>query len=245
VVFRFEQGDYAVETASTTEDLLSVLELRRHSFLEDFLPGANTADWIDFDEYDLAADHVLVKNRHTGEVLGAYRILCSKFTSRFYSEEQFDLGGFKYVEGTKIELGRACIHKEHRNGITLNLVWKGLGLYANLVKARFMFGCASIKTTQQNLAESLYWHLAHGHLDEQYEMSVLEKYQFPNLLDTEDLIPWPIAEAALPSLLRSYLMAGAKICSRPALDEVFQCVDFLTVLDLDQIDEKYERRYFK
>ena len=38
-----------------------------------------------------------------------------------------------------------------------------------------------------------------------------------------------------PKLLRTYLGVGAKICGPPALDRAFGTIDFLTLLDLEQV----------
>ena len=47
----------------------------------------------------------------------------------------------------------------------------------------------------------------------------------------------------VPSLLQSYLKAGAVICGDPALDEEFRCVDFFTLLDLNHTTDAIERKF--
>jgi putative hemolysin len=242
--FQTEFGDYIVRTAEGASDLAKIIQLRSHSFMADFTPDSNQ-DFIDFDHYDLLADHVLVLKKSTDELLGCYRIICSKFTNQCYSREQFNLGWFENVSDIKIELGRACIHKDHRNGASLNLVWKGLAQYAMTVNARYMYGCASVKTVSREVAYSIYWQLYPAFFKPEYQMSVLPRFQFHQATHQEKLLRWEDVEDQVPTLLKSYLQAGAKICSEPALDTFFQCVDFLTILDLHQIEAKYHRRYFK
>ncbi len=244
VRFNIEFGPYVLRTAETAADIQRVVELRAHSFMTDFTPGQNS-DFIDFDDYDLLADHVLVLDRDTQTLLGSYRIICSKFTNLCYSREQFSLGEFENINDTKIELGRACIHKDFRNGAVLNLVWKGLAQYAMATQARYMFGCASIKTVSKEVAYSLYWHLYPAFVSGEYQMQVQPKFQFAQGSGQSQLLLWQDVDAHLPALLKSYLQAGAKICSEPAFDEFFQCVDFLTVLDLHNLEPKYRRRFFK
>lgn len=244
VKFEIELGDYTLKTAESSDEITQVIELRRHSFMADFTPNANL-EFIDFDEYDLLADHILVLNRENRQLLGSYRIISSKFTKQCYSKEQFDLRQFDLSTDSKIELGRACIHKNFRNGIALNLVWKGIAEYAALVSARYLYGCASVKTISQDIAYSLYAHLYPNFYDTQYNISILPKFHFASPIHEAHLYPWKDVEHYLPSLLRSYLQAGAKICSEPALDTFFQCIDFLTVLDLNNIEPKYQRRYFR
>ncbi len=49
--------------------------------------------------------------------------------------------------------------------------------------------------------------------------------------------------APIPALFGSYLRAGAKVALEPALDRDFQCLDYLTVLRLNQLTESFEKRY--
>jgi putative hemolysin len=39
----------------------------------------------------------------------------------------------------------------------------------------------------------------------------------------------------IPKLLRAYLSLGARICGAPALDREFKTIDFLTLLDLENL----------
>ncbi|MEZ4872031.1 MAG: GNAT family N-acetyltransferase [Bdellovibrionales bacterium] len=77
---------------------------------------------MDFDQFDLLGDHILVKDTTTGNAVGTYRLMCSLFTDDFYSETEFHMEDFIKVFGTKLELGCACIHPDYRSGATINLV---------------------------------------------------------------------------------------------------------------------------
>jgi putative hemolysin len=191
------------------------------------------------------ADHVIVKHADTKEILGTYRIICSEFSSQFYSQEQYEMDKILGLQDIKIELGRACIHREWRNGVTLNLIWKGLAQYAQAVNARYMFGCASVKTVSPDLAYSLFWHLSPLHLNETLKSEVLPSYKCPIPANIDSLPAWREIEDQIPPLLRTYLQAGATIASEPALDTFFGCVDLLTVLDLHNMNPKFKRRYFE
>jgi putative hemolysin len=48
----------------------------------------------------------------------------------------------------------------------------------------------------------------------------------------------------LPPLIRSYIQAGAKFYGAPAWDEEFQCFDLFTVLDVEQLDDRFRSRFF-
>jgi putative hemolysin len=46
----------------------------------------------------------------------------------------------------------------------------------------------------------------------------------------------------IPSLLNSYLKVGAKVCGTPALDKSFKCIDFLTLLDVSEMQKQHIRK---
>ena len=45
-----------------------------------------------------------------------------------------------------IELGRACVHADHRNFNLLHLLWRGIARYAVERNARMLVGCSSISS---------------------------------------------------------------------------------------------------
>lgn len=242
--FQIECGPYRIEVATSPEDLHRIIELRKHSFLDDFAMKSEPG-WIDFDYFDVLADHIIVKHIDTKEILGSYRVISSADSTRFYSAEEFDIQRILDMPGTKVELGRACIHRDHRNGVTLNLVWKGLARYAKLVNARYLFGCASIKTISPDIAYSMYWHLYPIFFNSTIAAKVQPRYLCPRPSNIDSLPGWNVIESQIPALLKSYLQAGAYICSEPALDLFFGCVDILTTLDLQSVHPKFYRRYFE
>ena len=243
IEFELDLKNFVIKTASTVSELREIVDLRRHSFIEEFL-GEVPANYIDFDDYDLIADHVILISKKTGQIVGSYRIINSQFSNKLYSSEQFDLSLFEKATGIKVELGRAVIHKEHRNGLTLSLVWKGIAHYATLANARYLCGCASTKTLSQRVAESIYWHLYPTHSSDQFDIQVLPEFEHTSLFEAADLMTWELTQEAIPPLLKAYIKAGSKICSRPAYDRVFKCVDFFTVLDLKTMNSQYQEKYF-
>jgi putative hemolysin len=239
VSMSLDVGPFLIETAKDYDDLLSIAQLREHSFYADF-----RSQCLGLDVYDLTADHIVVRDKMTNQILSSYRIICSEFDEQFFSPVQFEMSNFLQTPETKIELGRATVHRDYRNGLALNMVWKGLANYAKLVNARYIFGCASAKTTSPEMAYSIFWHLYTSFYDDQFEIRVLPKFQFPIVQACDVALPWAEVESGVPSLLKSYLKAGATICSEPALDMQLGCVDYITILDLEKLTPKYKKRFF-
>jgi putative hemolysin len=198
------------------------------------------ATGLDADPFDEVCDHLLVYHLPTNEVVGTYRLQTgAKAAARlgYYSEQEFDFRPFEARRGEIVELGRACVHRLHRNMIVLGMLWKGIAEYAADHNARYLCGCSSITSQDQATGAAAYTDLC-------------RKYLAAPEWRTK---PWPAWECRLdqlpseptkiPKLLRAYLNIGARICGPPALDRNFGTIDFLTLVDLAVMPLSVRNRY--
>lgn len=234
-------GRYRVTFARTPEQLDAAFRLRFDVFNLELGEGleASYATRRDVDEFDEQFDHLLVLDDEEGVVIGTYRLQVreSALAGRgFYSESEFDLSGLPpEVLDDSIELGRACILKEHRNSRVLFLLWAGLANYALWNEKRYFFGCCSL--TSQDAAEGLraYAQLdAAGHIHRDYR--VLPQPGYECALPAGTTADGP--EVKIPRLFGTYLRYGAKLCGPPAIDRFFGTIDFLALLDVEKLDPR-------
>ena len=136
-----EKGNVIIKTARNTDDVMRAIELRSKVFLEEL--GASGSGSIDIDEFDILSDHLLLIDKEKDVVIGTYRFNSNLFSNSFYSETEFDIFNVLITPGIKVELGRACIHKEYRGGTTVSLLWTGLLAYMKKIGADYLFGCSS------------------------------------------------------------------------------------------------------
>ena len=187
----------------------------------------------DEDNFDAACDHLLVESG--GEVVGTYRMQTGERAAQhsgFYSAQEFDLTPFEAVRAQVLELGRACVHSEHRNLQVLSLLWRGIARYAKDNSCRYMLGCSSLTSQDSEEGIALYQMLSQKHLaPEPFRTKPLAGWECP--LPAVEREPAPVPRA--PKLLTAYLSLGAKICAPPALDREFKTIDFLTLLDLETL----------
>jgi putative hemolysin len=184
---------------------------------------------LDADPFDEVCDHLLVEQVETGQIVGTYRMqtgLTAAAQRGYYSEQEFDFSAYDPIRAELIELGRACVHQQHRNLVVLGLLWKGIANYARERGGRYLCGCSSITSQDPAVGASVYADLYRKHLVEsQWRTKPLPAFDCPlNQLAEE--------APKIPKLLRAYLSIGAKICGPPALDRQFKTIDFLTLLDL-------------
>lgn len=241
-----ETKNYHLETAATTRDLLEVFELRHKIFLEDTGAVKDDSDGYDVDEYDSICDHIIIRSKEENKIVGTYRVISSHYSDHFYSQSEFDLDQFLNRPGPKLELGRACIDRNHRNGAVIDLLWRGIGKYIQLTGSRYLFGCSSLKITDAAESKAIMNSLMEeGHLESGHGIKPIGNF----FMDLKDVYPCKmeasVVKSLIPPLLRSYFSAGAKVFGEPALDRDFKCIDFLTILDMREITSSYKRRYFK
>lgn len=241
-----ETSKYLLKTASKMSELLNVFELRYQNFLESTKDGASM-DGYDVDSLDSLCDHIIIIDKETSHVVGTYRVISSLFSNHFYSQGEFALDEFLRLPGEKLELGRACIHHGHRNGAVIDLLWKGICRYLKMTDAKYLFGCSSVKTVDFETSKIIYDYLKdEGMLRNDLGIRSIGKYAMDMSGETLNVDPEErqrTVKAYLPNLLRSYFQAGSRVYGPPALDIEFECIDFLTILNVDEMSASYKRRY--
>lgn len=227
-----QSGTYRLEFVQDANGLDAVQRLRYQVFNLELNEGLEHSHETgrDQDRFDAHCHHLLVRESATGEVVGTYRMQTGAMAAAgegFYAATEFDLTGLPpAVLQSGLEIGRACIARDHRNLKVLYLLWQGLGRYLSHNRLGFLFGCCSLTSQDPQEATRVYRKLeANGQLDDRCRISPLPALA---CLVAE---PKP-GPAHIPRLMRAYLSLGATICSEPAIDRVFGTVDYLALFDL-------------
>ncbi|MCS7049285.1 MAG: GNAT family N-acetyltransferase [Verrucomicrobiae bacterium] len=237
---------YRVHLAETDLDLFEAQRLRFEVFNLELGEGLAAAHGMgrDEDEFDPVCDHLLVREAATDKVVGTYRLQTGRVATAnlgFYSAREFDLTGWEFAFPQILELGRACVHREHRNLRVLALLWRGIAEYAIAHRVRYLIGCSSVPGQDEAAAWRLFDELWPSTAAPQpFRCAPWPSYQCRRDLarDSADVIAPPV-----PKLLQAYFSFGAKICGPPALDREFGTIDFLTWLDLHNLDERVGALY--
>ncbi len=235
-------AQYATRLARSAEEIRAAQSLRYEVFNLELNEGLaeSHATGLDADPFDAVCDHLLVEHLPSGSIVGTYRLQTGTSAAKnlgYYSAQEFDFSPFEPMRNEIVELGRACVHKQHRNLVVLGLLWKGIADYAKERGARYLIGCSSL--TSQNPAEgaSAYSELCRKNLaDLPWRTKPLPAYECDLEAVTEE-------KAQIPKLLRAYLAVGAKICGPPALDRQFGTIDFLTFIDFAALSPAARERF--
>ncbi|MEJ0089907.1 MAG: GNAT family N-acyltransferase [Limisphaerales bacterium] len=233
---------YAARLACSAAEVRAAQALRFEIFNLELNEGLaqSYASGLDEDPFDAVCDHLLVEHVPSRQIVGTYRLQTGVNAGAklgYYSAQEFDFLPYEPSRAQIIELGRACVHIQHRNLVVLGMLWKGIADYAQQRNVRYLLGCSSITSQDPAVGASAYTELCRKNLAAPaWRTQPLPEYACPlNRLDAEPV--------KIPKLLRAYLSVGAKICGPPALDRSFKTIDFLTMLDLDMMPALARQRF--
>jgi len=238
-----QQGPYDLRLASSEADLIAAFRLRFLVFNLELNEGLEVAyaTGQDTDEFDSVCNHLIVEHSGTGKIVGTYRLQTSATASAnvgFYSGREFDLSPYKRLGNSVIELGRACVHRDHRSSEVLYLLWRGIAQYAINHGGRYLIGCSSLTSQDPAHGAAVYEAVREHLVDPQLRTTPQPAFAMP-LISAEN------ASDKVPKLLRAYLAVGARICGPPAIDREFKTIDFLTLLDLEALHPRVRARFLK
>ncbi|MBO0855692.1 MAG: GNAT family N-acetyltransferase [Nocardia sp.] len=246
---------YSLVVSSDLDHRVAAQRLRYQVFAGE--PGFDIPfdpDGLDADRFDEHCDHLLVRDEATDRFVGCYRMLPPDkvpAAGGYYTATEFDLTAMD-PEGQRIvEMGRACVVPDHRNGSVLTLMWAGILHYIQLTGYDWVMGCVSVPMSDTpadppgvNVAavRNLLLNKHSGDPERR-----VRPYN-PVLVDGRGLDEIGLDEIGaparpkLPPLLRGYLRLGAEICGEPAHDPDFGVADFVALLGLDTINTRYLER---
>jgi putative hemolysin len=203
---------------------------------------------IDADRFDEHCDHLLVREDNSGELVGCYRMLApagARAAGGLYTATEFDIAALDPLRPALVEMGRAAVRKDHRNGAVVLLMWAGILAYLDRGGYDYVTGCVSVPIAcdgeppgSQIRGVRDFVLRRHG-VEPRYRVCPHR----PVVIDGRALddIP-PPARPKVPPLMRGYLRLGARICGEPAHDPDFGVADFPALLDKRLADTRYLRR---
>jgi putative hemolysin len=201
----------------------------------------------DIDVFDDYCEHLLVRQSSTGLVVGTYRLLTPAQARRaggFYADTEFDLIRLRGLRSQMVELGRSCVHPDHRSGSVILTLWSALAQFMCQNGLQTMVGCASIPMNASqgtfgspaDMAASVWARLKEKHLAG-VDLHVRPRLPLPLERLRSDLDVEP------PALIKGYLRLGAKLLGAPAWDPDFNTADLPILMRMDDLPERYRKHF--
>ena len=240
-----ERGGLVVSWAKHVDEVRQAQRLRFKVFAEEM--GARldtTSPGHDVDLFDNYCEHLLVRDQATNEVIGTYRVLTPAQARRVgstYSDIEFDLTRLRSLRERMVELGRSCVHPEHRHGGVIMALWGALAAFMVRNKLDTMIGCASIPMLHNGIvtgdvAASIWRQLKASHL------APIEHHVRPRLPLPVEQLDGSLAVDP-PALIKGYLRLGAKILGAPAWDPDFNTADLPMMMRINDMPARYRKHF--
>lgn len=234
--------------ASNLDEVRAAQRLRHRVFVEEMgaqpMPLTGAPAGHDIDVFDDFCEHLIVRTAprdgEPGEVVGTYRVLTPSAARRagsFYSDTEFDLTRLRPLRDRMVELGRSCVHEDHRSGGVIMTLWAALAQFMDRNAMENVIGCASVSMRDGgHCAASLWARLRETHLA-------------PIDCQVRPRVPLPVddleqgLEVDPPALIKGYLRLGAKVLGAPAWDPEFNTADLPLLTRLGDMPERYRRHF--
>ncbi|MEX1166299.1 MAG: GNAT family N-acyltransferase [Hydrogenophaga sp.] len=202
----------------------------------------------DVDIFDDFCEHLLVREATTREVIGTYRVLTPAQARRVggtYSDTEFDLTRLRSMRERMVELGRSCVHSEHRQGAVIMALWGALGMFMVRNRLDIMLGCASIPMSM----DGPQGRVGGGHCAASIWRQVKEKHMASIEYHVRPRTPLPIErldsslDVEPPALIKAYLRLGSRVLGPPAWDPDFNVADLPLMMRLDDLPSRYQKHF--
>jgi putative hemolysin len=238
---------YTVKLAGSPAEIDEILKLRFEVFNIELHEGLESSysTLRDEDQFDPVCHHLLVTEKCSGRIIGTYRLQTFEMARHgkgFYSATEFNLSQLgRRVIRRSVELGRACIARDHRNGRVLFLLWRAIAQYMKISQKRFLFGCCSLSSQDPHEGKALMDYL-------QRECLVSDSVQVDPMPGFACYPPHFLTmnrnEGKMPPLMDIYIRHGARVCGPPAIDRDFGTIDYLILLDLENLAPETRNLFF-
>ncbi|MDD3936306.1 GNAT family N-acyltransferase [Rhodoferax sp.] len=240
-----ERAPLQVSWARHADEVRQAQRLRYQVFADEMGARLNTpVPGHDIDLFDNYCEHLLVRDAASQDVVGTYRVLTPAQARRVgstYSDTEFDLVRLRGLRERMVELGRSCVHSEHRHGGVIMALWGALAEFMVRNQLDTMIGCASIPMLHNGMvsgdvAASIWQQLKSTHL------APIELHVRPRLpLPVEQLDSSLAVEP--PALIKGYLRLGAKVLGAPAWDPDFNTADLPMLMRIGDLPARYRKHF--
>ncbi|MEY4257935.1 MAG: hypothetical protein RJA56_836, partial [Pseudomonadota bacterium] len=200
----------------------------------------------DVDLFDDFCEHLLVRDANTQQVVGTYRVLTPAQARRVggtYTDTEFDLTRLRHIRDRMVELGRSCVHPDHRHGGVIMALWGALFDFMDRNDLDTMIGCATIPMQH----EGPHGMVGGGHAAASIWRQVKDKHLAGIDMHVRPRLPLPIdqlddsLDVEPPALIKGYLRLGAKVLGPPAWDPDFNAADLPMLMRAADLPARYRK----
>lgn len=269
-----QQGPFQVFAVTGQQAPLVLREIGRLRELTFRAVGEGTNDALDLDQFDHHYMHVVLWNRETSEIVGAYRIgRVRSIVRRFGVRGLYTSTLFKFAKGffdkvdAAMELGRSFVRTEYQKQYApLLLLWKGIGTYiVRHPETPILFGAVSISNEYSPASRELITGFLRSHMADaelvrmvtpknpprqsrESKQSMIQQELFARAFSLDDISKQVSQFEAdgknVPILLKHYLKLGGNMLAFNIDPKFSDVLDGLLMVDLREANPELLAKYF-
>ncbi|MCI4662882.1 MAG: GNAT family N-acetyltransferase [Neomegalonema sp.] len=240
--FRLIRGRYEVRLAESQADVERAQKLR----YDIFIGGRGIDDGskeLDVDAFDEHCDHILIEESRTGNLVCCFRLMplaSAAEIGRSYSAQYYELSALNDFPGPIVEMGRFCIHPDHRNADVLRMAWAAMTQYVDERGFELLFGCSSFEGNDADAYVDAFAMLKDKHLAPKRWLprpKAPHIFRFGKLLKLRRPDPKK-AFKGMPPLLRGYLSLGGWVSDHAVIDRDLNTLHVFTGLEVKRVPKR-------
>jgi putative hemolysin len=239
------KGRYRVRLAETGDDVRAAQHLRHVTFI-DGTGAVDRAAKLDTDRFDAACDHILIEEIKTSQLVCCFRLMpleSGAAIGKSYSAQFYDLAALREFPDRMVEMGRFCVHPDHRSGEVLRLAWSAMTRYVDAREIKLLIGCSSFHGIDADTYKDSFALLRDNHLAPNRwspRRKAANIFEFARKLSL--LRPDPKrAMRSMPPLLRGYLSMGGWVSDHAVIDHDMNTLHVFTGLEISRVPERISR----
>jgi L-ornithine Nalpha-acyltransferase len=231
-ILQLRKGRYLARTALGPADLAAAQALRGRSF--------GGPEGVDSDAFDARCTHILIEDTASATLVGCFRLLplaTGGDIGHSYSAQFYDLSALAQFQGPLLELGRFCMAPDRHDPDILRIAWGAITQWVDATGVRLLFGCSSFAGDDAERHRAAFGLLHSKHLAPPQwapRSKAPEVFDFATAFDGKDRSDRGNA-AALPPLLRTYLLMGGWVSDHAVYDRQLRTMHVFTGVEISAI----------
>jgi len=239
------KGRYTVRLAQSGDDVRKAQALRHLTFIDG--TGAAARDTgVDSDNYDAVCDHILIEDAKTGDLTCCFRLLpfeSGAEISASYSSQFYDLEALHAFPDRVVEMGRFCVHPDHRKGEVLRIAWGAMTRYVDAREIKLLIGCSSFHGVDADTYRDAFALLKDNHLA---PTRWLPRPKAANIFEFARKLSLRRPDKMrgmrlMPPLLRGYLSMGGWVSDHAVIDHDMNTLHVFTGLEISRVPERIRK----
>ncbi len=239
------KGRYTVRLAASGDDVRRAQTLRHLAFIGD-TGAAPRETALDADQYDVKCDHVLIEEARTGDLVCCFRLLPFESGAEIdtsYSAQFYDLAALRTFPDRVVEMGRFCVHPDHRKGEVLRTAWGAMTRYVDARQIKLLIGCSSFHGVDADTYSDVFallkdHHLAPTHWLPRPKAANIFEFARKLSLRRADKIK---GMRLMPPLLRGYLSMGGWVSDHAVIDHDMNTLHVFTGLEINRVPDRISK----